>query len=126
MQTSSPLSELQHSSIIPELLPKSIQRKSGKPCNSLCSRGSFHQILLKFCQNYIKIFHSMKALKLFKSMGMNIYEGKTIEAVQLLELSLVWGGVQKQGLHIKLQCSALGTYGNISSPNGEPVCSRGQ
>lgn len=38
----------------------------------------------------------MKALKLFKSMGMNIYEGKTIEAVQLLELSLGWGGCKNK------------------------------
>jgi len=33
----------------------------------------------------------MKALKILKSVGMNIQEGKTIEAVQLLELSLGWG-----------------------------------
>lgn len=31
----------------------------------------------------------MKALKILKSIGMNIHKGKTIEAVQLPELS--WG-----------------------------------
>lgn len=53
-------------------------------------QSKFHWALLKFLQNYIKIFVLMKALKTLKSIVININEGKTIQAVQLLELSLGW------------------------------------
>lgn len=97
--------------------------REGKSC--FCSRASFHWALLKFFQNYNKISVSIKALKIFEWIDMNIHVGKTIETIQLLELSLGNGKTRSTAEIMLLRIKVSGKhYLTKRKPDLWPTCSK--